>query len=221
MDILRRIGIIGDVHAEDSLLGLSLHFLQSQDVDALICTGDIADGPHDVNRCCELLQHFNVAVVRGNHDRWILANEMRHLPDTTSPAELSESTRAYLENLPLVLNFQTVAGQLQLCHGLARNDMARLTPDDYGYALEMNKELQLLLSSAFRFVVGGHTHRRMVRPIGKVTFINAGTLFHKHSPGFAVADLEKAEVQFFDLIDGEVTAAQRLTIEARSRDRMP
>ncbi len=208
MTNLHRVGLVGDVHAEDSFLEIALHFLQSHNVDAMLCTGDIADGPDDVNRCCELLQQFDVQVVRGNHDRWILANEMRHLPDANFLVDLSNATRNYLENLPLTLQFETVAGELLLCHGLGFNDMARLTPDDSGYALEMNKELQQILRSRFRFVVGGHTHKRMVRKIGDVTFINAGTLLHNRSPCFALADFETREVQFCDFVDGEVRAAQ-------------
>lgn len=215
MNILRRVGIIGDVHAEDCFLEIALHFLHAQNVDALLCVGDICDGPDDVNRCCELLQRFGVHVVRGNHDRWILANEMRHLPDANSSSELSDATQTYLENLPLTLRFQTVVGELLLCHGLGQNDMARLTPDDFGYALEMNKDLQQLLRSDFRIVVGGHTHRRIVRTIENVTFINAGTLFHSHSPGFALADFEKGEVQFFDFLGGEVQAAQTSSTQSQ------
>ena len=207
MTNLHRVGLIGDVHAEDSFLEIALHFLQSRNVDAMLCTGDIADGPDDVNRCCELLQQFDVQVVHGNHDRWILANEMRHLPNANFLVDLSDATRDYLGNLSSVLPFETVAGELLLCHGLGFNDMARLTPDDHGYALEMNKELQQILRSRFRFVVGGHTHKRMVRKIGDVTFINAGTLFHKHSPCFALIDFGEGEVQFFDFVEGEVVVA--------------
>lgn len=209
MSVLRRIGIVGDVHAEDAFLEIALCFLHTQNVDAILCTGDVVDGPDDANKCCELLQQFDVRVVRGNHDRWILANEMRQLADADDLSSLSESTRNYLEDLPLTLTFRTVAGELLLCHGLGNNDMARLTPDDYGCALEMNQELQQLLRSDFRVVVAGHTHKRMVRKIDGVTFINAGTLFHKHSPCFAMIDFETSEVQFFDFVDGEIVASQK------------
>ena len=208
MTNLHRVGLVGDVHAEDSFLEIALRFLQSRNVDAMLCTGDIVDGPDDVNRCCELLQQFDVQVVRGNHDRWILASEMRQLPDANFLVDLSDATRNYLGNLSSVLPFETVAGELLLCHGLGFNDMARLTPDDHGYALERNKELQQLLRSDLRFVVAGHTHRRMVRKIGEITFINVGTLLHNRSPGFALADFETREVQFCDFVDGEVRAAQ-------------
>ena len=47
-----RIGIIGDIHAEDTHLDLALAFLNEQAVDVIICTGDIVDGNGDVDRCC-------------------------------------------------------------------------------------------------------------------------------------------------------------------------
>jgi hypothetical protein len=42
--------------------------------------------------------------------------------------------------------------------------MQRLTPDDYGYALEVKYELHdLVRASEFRFMIGGHTPSPMVR----------------------------------------------------------
>ena len=49
-----------------------------------------------------------------------------------------------------------------------------------------------------RFVVSGHSHQRMVRTLGAVTFINAGTLFRPHAPGVLLLDVEAMTATFFD-----------------------
>ena len=42
--IITRLGVIGDVHAEDIRLELALNHLQANGVDQIICPGDVVDG---------------------------------------------------------------------------------------------------------------------------------------------------------------------------------
>lgn len=77
--------------------------------------------------------------------------------------------------------------------------MASVRPDDMGYALESNTALQRLLHyGGYRFVLSGHSHRRMVRKIAKTTFINAGTLLRGFEPCVVIVDLGAVTVTFFD-----------------------
>lgn len=197
------IGIIGDVHACDARLEAALSFLRHCNVERILCVGDIVDGFGNGERCCALLQAFDVAAVRGNHDRWILNDEMRDLDDSVALSSLSENAVAFLRALPATLSFETTRGPLLLCHGVGENDMNRLTPDDTGYALECNQELQeLKWAGTFRFAVGGHTHQRMVRRFGSLTFINAGALPDWSGPCFSIIDFGRGCVDFYGF-DGD------------------
>jgi predicted phosphodiesterase len=165
-----------------------------------LCVGDIVDGPGDVDKCIRLLSENNVLTVLGNHDRWYLENTMRDLRDATTPKSLNKLSTQYLKELPETKELTTISGELLLCHGLDRNDMARLTPDDYGYGLEANVDLQNLIhQKKYKYIINGHTHYRMVRNINGLTIINAGTLSHLHNPCFLLADWEKQIVTFFDI----------------------
>jgi predicted phosphodiesterase len=87
--------------------------------------------------------------------------------------------------------------------------MAKLGPDDEGYALESNSELQRLMQSDFAFVICGHTHRRMVRRLGRLTVINAGTLRRDQDPCFGTIDFDAQLVQWFELDrEGKVKESQ-------------
>lgn len=195
---LTKAGLIGDIHAEDDLLEAAIDFLASQDLDAILCTGDVVDGPGDANRCAELLVDAGVYCVRGNHDRWLLEGSMREMPEALAPASMSTKLHHYLLALPPVLDFDTSRGRTMLCHGVGMNDMRRLTPDDYGYALTVNDELQdLIADGRYACMIGGHTHMPMVKRFGGLTVINPGTLMRRHEPGFATVDFGAGTVQFY------------------------
>ncbi len=208
MNELRRIGAVGDVHCEDEHLALALDHLQGLEVGAILCVGDLVDGRGDVNRACQLLQERDVRCVAGNHERWLLAGQMRSLDDATPPTVLSDDNRRWLQSLPRVRHLSTVAGPLLLCHGVAKDDMAVLKPDTRGYALQSIDALRALMSDQrVHFMLGGHTHERMVRQFQGLTVINPGTLRRGDEPGFALVDFEAMEVRFFDLEGSAVREA--------------
>jgi putative phosphoesterase len=208
---ITRIGVIGDIHAEDDVLTGVVRFLADEKVDSILAVGDIVDGPGDVDRCCRVLAEHGVAAVRGNHDRWFLDGQMRDLPHAT--AAMAAESRAFLAALPRTIAFDTIAGRLLLSHGLGEDDMAAVRPGDEGYALESNSALGLLLRArTFDLVVAGHTHERMVRTFGGLTIINAGTLYREHEPCVLVADLASRTVWFHDVAgDGKVTGSRAVS----------
>ena len=209
---LRRIGIIGDIHGEDKLLAAALTFLQAlPGLDALLCTGDLPGrNPGDkgnVGRCCRLLQRAGVQTVRGNHDRWFFADKGGR-DDAPPGPPLSDSEREFLRTLPPTRTYQTTLGGLLLCHGVGTHDMEEIRPGDSEAIVSLSFPLHALhQDTATRLMVGGHTHRRMVRTFDHLTLINAGTLVAAHDPGFAVADFALRTVQFYNLYPGTVRIA--------------
>jgi predicted phosphodiesterase len=205
--VVERVGVIGDIHAEHAHLKEALDVLEARGLELVIATGDVVDGLGSVDLCCELLAAHRVVTVCGNHDRWLLAGTSRDLPDATNPASVSDRSRAFLESLPRMVELSTPSGLALLCHGLGHNDMAKVAPDDFGYALESNDDLQNLLRNRhFRWVISGHSHHRMVRAFSGVSVINAGTLKRDHSPSFLEIDFVRASVLVFQFaIDGTVS----------------
>jgi predicted phosphodiesterase len=218
---LHRIGLIGDIHAEDELLERALDVLRSRAVELVAATGDIADGAGSVDRCCALLESFGAVVVRGNHDRWLLAGIARDLPHATPVEAVTAETRRMLAQLPETVEFDTVQGRALLCHGLGANDMAKVLPDDFGYALEANDDLQNLVGGgAYRWILNGHSHRHMVRDFGPLTVINAGTLLRRRGPCFLELDFETATGLVFTFDpNGVVTAPAAISLGRGSQPR--
>jgi len=196
--MISRLGLIGDVHAEDQRLEGALNSFRRRGVPVIASTGDIVDGKGSVDRCCELLERNEVVTVSGNHDRWFLAGTARGLPEATDPAGVSERSRAFLKRLPRTIELNTARGLALLCHGLGPNDMAMVGPDDSSYAVDSNEDLQNLVHSGYyRWVLNGHSHRRMVRSFGRLTVVNAGTLKPEQGSCFLEVDFANAVVLVF------------------------
>lgn len=183
----------------------------------VLAVGDIVDGPGDVGRCCGLLRAHGVVAVRGNHDRWLLADQARSFADAHHRRDLDAETIAYLQALPRTRRITTVRGELMLCHGVGDDDMRRLVPSSPG----IEHDLDRLGDPTLRIVVGGHTHERMVRTFPRpgmppLVFINPGTLrapgrTHVPDCGFFFVDLAASIVVIFDLVeaDDEIRVVQR------------
>lgn len=196
---LERIGVIGDIHAEETRLASALRLLEGRGVERILATGDIADGRGSVDACCALLEEHRVITVAGNHDRWFSSGAARNLPQATRASAISETSRAYLARLPQTVELATITGTALLCHGLGTNDLGKVNPDDPAQLVDANKDLQVLLASTrYRWVINGHSHRRMVRGFPGLTLINAGTLKREHAPCFLEIDFRRELVQAFE-----------------------
>lgn len=193
---LRRIAVIGDIHCQDEALARALDALRSIPTDAVFALGDIVDGAGDADRACDLLRDGGVLAIAGNHERWFLGNELRELPDST--LRVDDRTRRFLESLPPAREVETVGGKLFVGHGVGEDDMRVLKPDTRGYDL-LTAISEVRSRTDVRFFLGGHTHRRMIRPLGPFIFFNAGTLLPDHEPCFLVIDFERMQARFYDL----------------------
>ena len=198
MEALKRFAVIGDVHAEDTMLAAALEHLRGAGIERVLAVGDVVDGAGDPNRCCRLLRDHAVITVRGNHDRWILEARMRTLPHATLPEALDEGSRTWLASLPATRTFATPLGPLLLCHGLGEDDMARVDLEADAATLSSDDAIRALRETSAAIVVHGHTHKRSVHEIPGLVLIDAGTLHRDDRPGLIVIDLDARVVEGLD-----------------------
>lgn len=191
-----RVGVIGDVHCQADTLAEVIATLKEASLDAILCVGDIVDGPGDADQTCALLKASGAQCVAGNHERWLLAGERRSLDHATQ--SISNETRDFLTALPKVRRYETPMGKLMLCHGVGEDDESMLRPDTRGYGLQDIPALRdLMLDPNVDFMICGHTHQRMVREFAGLVVINAGTLYEKFEQTFVVVDFDKREAIFY------------------------
>lgn len=200
---VKRLGLIGDVHAEHRRLAAALEFLAGQHIDAICCTGDIADGPGCVDTCVALLAQADVRAVAGNHDRWLLTDRLRTVPDAHRLADISDASRDYLAHLPPTCAIDTSLGCALLCHGVADNDLRKVWPGSPRMPIARSPELDALIDGAgVRFVLNGHLHYRVIVNFEQLTMLNAGTLKGEHRPGVSIVDFGDGSVSAFEFDAG-------------------
>lgn len=204
INLSKKLGLIGDIHCQNEALEKIIQVLRSS-CEQIFCTGDIVDGYGDPNKCIKLLLENNVLTVSGNHDRWLITDQMRTLPDATERTDLQPFSLGFLKSCPATVEFITPLGNAMLCHGLGQNDMRRLTPDDSDYALESNDEFQKLQQRYdLFFIMFGHTHRRMVKRFKHQLFINPGSIIQGQEPGFQIIDFANKEIIQYEQLINEV-----------------
>ena len=200
--MLRKIGVIGDVHAEDVHLEQAITTLLRHDAEILVCTGDITDGPGNLARCVELLTDYDVATVRGNHDRWVLQHKARHIPHAHMLDELDPDVVQFLKNLPISLTLDTAVGQLLLCHSVADNDLQKVWPGTERMPAERSERLdQIIADNRYRWMINGHVHYRTIIHFEQMPLTIAGTLMNRHRPGFSLLDLDEHTITGFEFAE--------------------
>lgn len=198
---LARFALIGDVHAEHERLAAALAIARREGVEHSLCVGDVCDGHGDLEATILLLAQARVLTVRGNHDRWFLADELRTLRPVQLRAEHPGAAEAARLWLPFV-EVSTVAGPLLLCHGVGDDDFAVLKAhtslDEVRWMAAWSR---LTRAGRFRFMAAGHTHEAMVRTLDGITVLNPGTLKRDDMPCVTIVDLREGTMVVHDLDD--------------------
>jgi predicted phosphodiesterase len=202
--------LVGDVHTSP-YLALVLRFARDSRVDRVLCVGDLCDGPGSLSATISLLRDrssLSIDCVRGNHDRWLTEDRMRHFADAHRANELEDADRAWLEALPSVREIEVTEDRegptIVLAHGLFDNDMTLVRSHTREQDVRDTPawERGRARFARARWHVGGHTHERMARVIDGLAMINAGTIHPEHDPGFLLFDSAEPFVRSFDIIDG-------------------
>ena len=220
--MIQKIGIIGDVHSEHTRLCHSLGWFERQGVDAIICTGDIADGRGCLEQSWRALDCAQVHTVAGNHDRWLLENSRRHVQNAHSVSNLSDKGLAYISGLPSVVSLRTAGGELRLCHGVADDDMAKVWPGTERSPIRRSDKLDewLAESTPPTFVVNGHMHFRTLIDFDSSYLVNAGTLKGQYC-GISILDVGDCSVAGYNLSDdGSFHFTQKHSVFERSQRRV-
>lgn len=118
-----KVGLISDIHADLTSLLAALDLLQQQQVDLVVCAGDLVEKGTDGDAVVWLIRERQIPCVQGNHDfdaignqRWLRENATPNHP-AVKGRFLNDKTLAYLAALPFALRFEWEGWRVLLTHG--------------------------------------------------------------------------------------------------------
>ncbi len=176
-----RIAFISDIHGNAVALDAVLADIAEQEVDQVICLGDIATiGPQPVE-VLKRLQALNCPVIMGNHDAALLhpgAVAKFHIAPELSESltwcyqQLTKAHFDYLRSfLPSIKINNSEHPDILCYHGTPGSNTGMIMP------AASNAELEgILEQGSAAIMVGGHTHLQMMRQLEAICFVNPGSV---------------------------------------------
>ena len=187
-----KIGLISDVHATPAPLKEALELLQREEVDTILCAGDIAGYGPDLEQTVELLIDNGCETIKGNHDVWRLSR---------SDEETEGLVEHYLRALPTKVELSAAGKFIYMVHASPPESlMDGIKLLDVNGALLAEEQAawaDYLISFPYDVLVVGHTHQVFAEWVGGTLIINSGSTLFNHS--CAILSLPDMQVQTFSL----------------------
>jgi predicted phosphodiesterase len=158
---MTRIAIISDVHADVHALTEALAQIDRMGCEGVLCAGDLVDCGLFPDETVARLQERAIPCIRGNHDRWRVAEraaesaEARFTEDGGgSGADLAPETLQFLAALPLTWNGLFDGVRVAVRHGTPRSDMDGIYPSE----ASATDAARWLHDAQADVLLVGHTH---------------------------------------------------------------
>lgn len=205
--------IISDVHGNLVALEAALQDIEREQVDQIVCLGDVATTGPQPHETMERLRLVDCLVVMGNSDEWALNPGPLALHGDASEEDRRRATelelwsakqlrRADLDYLrtfkPIIeLSLGNDKEKLLCFHGSPKSNK------DFIHATTPDEELERMTSGTIALILaGGHSHTQMIRRFRKMLIINPGSVglpfeYLSQREGFNPLRAEYAIVRYF------------------------
>jgi len=187
-----KLGLISDVHATPAPLREALSLFRREEVDLVLCAGDVAGYGRDLLQTVELLVENDCRTILGNHDVWLL----------DSPGKGRDTpVDSFFKNLPAVWESVIEGKQVYAVHASPLQSMSRgISLRDVTERImpaRIKQWADELGEYAFDVLIVGHTHQIYAEKLGDILVINPGSTKFNHT--CAILSLPDMDVRFFPL----------------------
>jgi len=187
-----RIGLLSDVHAKPAPVAEALSIFKREQVNSIICPGDIAGYFDGVKAVIDLLAESNCQTIIGNHDQSYIESHQE---------ERNSAEYRFLDALPETLEYEIEGKHVYVVHahppasqhgGIKLLDVdGELIPEQKIYWQQALKDLD------YDVLIVGHTHQVFAEQLGDVLVINPGSTQFNHT--CMILTLPEMTVQTFAL----------------------
>jgi putative phosphoesterase len=212
-----RLGLISDVHGNYLALEAVLAELEREELDRVICLGDVVAGPR-ANEALARVRDLDCPVIMGNWDAWSVDG----MPKPSTPVaeklyaigaywaeRLGDDDREFIRTFVPRVEVELDSGRTLLCFHGSPNSF-----DDWIVATTPDEELAAMLAGfSAPVLAGGHTHLQMARRYEASLFVNPGSVglpFELWSPE-DVRVAPRAEYAILTAHDGHLAVDLRRT----------
>ena len=181
-----RYAIISDIHSNYEALKSVLKDISEQNVDKIICLGDIIGKGENAHKCVQLVKKYCDIVVAGNTDIRFCSNaedfrdnELEYKRILWNQSLLTDDDIEYLKNLPMCYEMQVGNKLIRMFHATPDN-ISRFVND---YDTDMSLKYGMFLPSSLTtsqkvadIVVYGHLHYQYLNTIYNKTLMCCGSV---------------------------------------------
>ena len=176
-----RVGFISDIHGNLFALDAVLADLEQQDVDRIVCLGDICFGPQ-AHECLDRVRELGCPVILGNWDSWSIDG----FPPADDPVGimLYEIGRWWAQapdprgrGVRAHLRADARGAARRTARGCSAST-ARRARSPTGSSRRPRTRTSRAMFDGFEapVLVGGHTHLQMLRRFGPSVLVNPGSV---------------------------------------------
>lgn len=229
----RRVAVFSDIHGNYHAMQAVLETVDDEDVDLVVCCGDVVGYGARPNECVDELRKRNIPVIAGNHDHaCLLLTDISNFNDIAKAAViwtkevLREDNVAFLRQMPLTITDQ--ANNIFFVHASPKD------PGEWNYILTMGEARTNFNYFKEQVCFIGHSHQPFIienengnlacpsRPEIELRenhryLINVGSVGQPrdHNPDacFVICDLEEKRLEI-RRIPYDLPGAQRAILEA-------
>ncbi len=172
-----KIALVSDIHGNFVSFQAVLEDINKNNVDQIICLGDVATTGPQPKQVVTLLRSLGCIGITGNHEDYLLDSAKRHQSrwaDTLDWCleQLSEGDLDYLRSFQPWVTVELDKKNNLLCfHGSPRSNLDLIMPSTSDEALK-----QMLEGHTATIMAGGHTHIQLLRRYENSLVINVGSV---------------------------------------------
>lgn len=190
-----KIAVISDIHGNIYALMKALEDIDEQNVDKIICLGDLVGyGPHP-NEVIALIRRREIPCIKGNYDASVVDGDYTYIRNTAINSfslpwaceEVRASNKYYLDSLPTSLNYEINGANILFTHGSPN------AINDYLFE-DSDNTIKVMNEFEGDVLVCAHTHIPCAKKYNDKLLINVGSIgkpkIGKPNPTYCIMDVK-------------------------------
>ena len=183
---MARIAVISDIHANLEAFKSVLEDIKKQNIDQIICLGDIIGKGVNAHECIKLVRKHADIVIMGNVDERFCENpeefkndKLEHMRIEFNQSLMTAEDMDYLRSLPYSTEFYLSGNLVRMYHSNPKSFKININHFDTNFKkkLKMFEPGEFTISNKIAdLVVFGHLHYQFMEKFYNRTLVNCGSV---------------------------------------------